>query len=90
VCFYKSYGRHLQITNEVASPLAAVHLRTSAAKRFKKVERATAVAWGLLLIGEKRLRELNTEACRRNAFRGIGYADGLDVSAVPTIRKAVD
>ena len=70
--------------------MATVHLRTRAAKRFKKVERATAVAWGLLLIGAKRLRELKTDECRRDALRGIGYADGLDVSAVPTIRKAVD
>jgi len=35
-------------------------LRSQAAKRFKKVENATAVIWKLLLIAERRFRRLNT------------------------------
>jgi len=34
---------HLRTTNIVESPLAALRLRTDATKRFKRVERATAV-----------------------------------------------
>jgi putative transposase len=37
--FPKEHWRHLRTTNVVESPFAAVRLRTSAAKRFKKVER---------------------------------------------------
>jgi len=38
---------------------AAVRLRTSAAKRFKKVANATALIWRLLMVAERRFRKLN-------------------------------
>jgi transposase-like protein len=41
--FPKDHWRHLRTTNVVESPFAAVRRRTSAAKRFQKVERATAI-----------------------------------------------
>ena len=41
------------------SPFAAVRLPTAAAKRFKKVENATAVIWKTLLIAEKTFRRLD-------------------------------
>jgi transposase-like protein len=37
------HWRHLRTTNIIESPLAAVRLRTTAAKRFKRVENATAL-----------------------------------------------
>jgi hypothetical protein len=37
--------KHLRTSNPVESPFAAVRLRAAAAKRFKKVENATAVMW---------------------------------------------
>ncbi len=43
--FPKEHWKHLRTTNVVESPFAAVRLRTGAAKRFKKVENATAVIW---------------------------------------------
>jgi putative transposase len=46
VTFYglpKEHWKHLRTTNVVESPLAALRLRTGAAKRYKKVENATAV-----------------------------------------------
>jgi len=46
VTFYrhpKAHWRHLRTTNVVESPLAALRLRTDAAQRPKKVERATPV-----------------------------------------------
>jgi transposase-like protein len=86
--FPKEHWRHLRTTNVVESPFAAVRLRTSAAKRFKKVERATAIIWRLLLIAEQRFRKLNAPELCRDVFRGVRYTDGVEVSAVPTIRKA--
>ena len=47
------------LTNVVESPFAAVRLRTTAAKRFKRVESATALIWKLLLVAEKRFRRLD-------------------------------
>jgi transposase-like protein len=42
--FPKAHWKHLRtINNPVESPFAAVRLRTAAAKRYKKVENATAV-----------------------------------------------
>ena len=34
----------------------ALRLRTAAAKRYKRVDRATAVIWMMLMIAEKRFR----------------------------------
>ena len=39
--------------------LAAVRLRTTAAKRFKRVENATAVIWKTLLVAEQTFRRLD-------------------------------
>jgi len=48
--FPKDHWKHLRTTNVVESPFAVVRLRTAAAKRFKKVENATAVIWKTLLV----------------------------------------
>ena len=59
VAFYdfpEDHWKHLRTTNVVESPFAAVRLRTTAAKRFKRVESATALIWKLLLVAEKRFR----------------------------------
>jgi hypothetical protein len=47
---------HLRTTNTVESPLAALRLRTDAAKRFKKVHDASAVIWKTLMVVEQRSR----------------------------------
>jgi len=49
---------HLRTTNVVESPFSTIRLRTNAAKRFKKVENATALIWKLLQVAEKRFRIL--------------------------------
>lgn len=36
------------------SPFAALRLRTDAAKRFKKVDRATAAIWKMLMVAQPR------------------------------------
>ena len=83
--FPKEHWRHLRTTNVVESPFAAVRLRTSAAKRFKKVERATAIIWRLLLVAEQRFRKLNAPERCRDVFRGVRYADGVAIPVVSTI-----
>jgi len=57
--FPKEHWKHLRTTNVVESPFAAVRLRTEAAKRFKKVENATAVIWKTLLVAEQHFRRLD-------------------------------
>jgi transposase-like protein len=86
--FPKEHWRHLRTTNVVESPFAAVRLRTSAAKRFKKVERATAIIWRLLRVAEKRFRKLNAPEQCRDVYRGVRYADVLEVPAVSSTQKA--
>ena len=59
VTFYRfpsGHWRHLRTTNVVESPFAALRLRTDAAKRFKEVANATAVAWKMLLVAERKFR----------------------------------
>lgn len=53
------HWKHLRTSNPVESPFAAVRLHMGAAKRFKKVENATAVIWKTLLIAEKTFRRLD-------------------------------
>jgi putative transposase len=54
--FSKAHRKHLRTSNPVESPFAAVRLRTTAAKRYKGVNRAAAVIWKTLLIAEQRFR----------------------------------
>lgn len=56
--FPKEHWAHLRTTNVVESPFSTVRLRTNAAKRFKKVQNATAIIWKLLLVAEKSFRGL--------------------------------
>ena len=57
--FPKQHWKHLRKTNVIESPFATVRLRTGAAKRYKKVENATAVIWKVLRIAERSFRRLN-------------------------------
>ena len=56
VAFYdfpEDHWKHLRTTNVVESPFAALRLRTTAAKRFKRVESATALIWKFALGGRE-------------------------------------
>jgi putative transposase len=57
--FPRAHWQHLRTTNPVESPFAAVRLRTAAAKRYRRVENATAVIWKVLLIAERTFRRLD-------------------------------
>ena len=61
----------------VDSPFAAVPLRTAAAKRFKKVENATAVIWKTLLVAEKTFRRLAAPELLADVAAGVVYVNGV-------------
>ena len=75
--FPKDHWQHLRTTNPVESPFAALRLRTDAAKRFKRVDRAIAVIWKMLLVAEKHFRRLKAPALMREVYIGLQYTDGV-------------
>src|SRR5208283_2408898 len=77
--FPKEHWIHLRTTNIVESPFAALRLRTNAAKRYKKVENATAVIWKMMLLAERRFRKLNAPDKLNQVFLGVGFRDGAEV-----------
>ena len=73
VTFYdypREHWRHLRTTNPVESPFAALRLRTDAARRYKRVDRAIAVIWKMLMVAEKRFRRLQAPAAAGGADGG--------------------
>ena len=77
--FPQEHWQHLRTTNPVESPFAALRLRTDAAKRYKRVDRATAVIWKMLLVTEKRFRRLNAPDLLGDIYDGAKYEDGIRV-----------
>ena len=77
--FPKEHWKHLRTTNPVESPFAALRLRTDAAKRFKKVQNATAVIYKMLLLAEKRFRRLDAPERMMQVFLGVQFRDGIEV-----------
>ena len=80
VAFYrfpKDHWVHIRTTNPIESPFASLRIRTDAARRFKKVDNATAVVWKLLLIAEKRFRRLNSPELLKEVYAGTKFRDGL-------------
>lgn len=68
---FQARGTHLE------SPFAAVRLRTAAAKRFKKVENATAIIWKTLLVAEQSFRRLDAPERLPEVAEGVLYVDGV-------------
>ncbi len=80
VTFYgypKEHWIHLRTTNVVESPFSAIRLRTDAARRFKKVQNATAMIWKLLTIAEKRFRTLKGFWVLPAVYAGDQFVDGV-------------
>jgi len=75
--FPREHWKHLRTSNPVESPFAAVRLRTAAAKRFKKVDNATAVIWKTLLIAEKTFRRLDAPELLADVASGVVYVNGV-------------
>jgi putative transposase len=74
--FPKEHWKHLRTTNVVESPFAALRLRTDAARRYKKVDNATAVIWKLLMGAERRFRRLNAPERMKQVFLGASSKTG--------------
>jgi hypothetical protein len=51
-------------------------LRTTAAKRYKKVENATAIIWKTLLIAEQTFRRLDAPELLAEVAEGLVYVNG--------------
>ena len=75
--FPQEHWTHLRTTNVIESPFAAVRLRTSAAKRFKKVDNATTLIWKTLLVVEQHFRKLNAPHLCTSVYDGAVFHDGI-------------
>jgi transposase-like protein len=84
--FPEAHWKHLRTTNVVESPFAAVRLRTTAAKRFQRVDSATALIWKLLTVAERRFRRLNAPHLLADVYEGRKFRDGQPV--LPHQREA--
>jgi transposase-like protein len=76
--FPKEHWKHLRTTNVVESPFAALRLRTNAAKRYRKVENATAVIWKMLMVAEQRFRRLNAPEKLKLVYLGIDSQESFE------------
>ena len=76
--FPKEHWKHLRSTNIVESPFAALRLRTDAAKRYKKVENATAVIWKMLMLAERRFRRLDAPEKLMQVYLGLGVSEARE------------
>jgi putative transposase len=77
--FPEAHWKHLRTTNIIESPFASVRLRTGAAKRYKRVESATALIWKLLTVAEKRFRRLDAPHLLSDVYEGRKFVDGKPV-----------
>jgi putative transposase len=73
----KDHWKHLRTTNPVESPFAVVRLRTTAAKRYKRVENATAMIWKLLMVAERSFRKVNAPELMGKVASGATYVNGI-------------
>ena len=73
--FPQEHWRHLRTTNVVESPFAGLRLRTDAAKRYKKVDNATAVIWKMLLLAEQRFHRLDAPEKLMQVYLDFGFQE---------------
>jgi hypothetical protein len=65
------------LTHQAITRAATVRLRTTAAKRFKKVENATALIWKLLQVAESTFRHLKGAELLPAVYAGEQYGDDI-------------
>ncbi len=80
--FPREHWKHLRTTNVVESPFAALRLRTDAAKRYKKVENATAIIWKMLMLAERRFRRLDAPEKLIQVYLGFGVAEAREETEI--------
>src|SRR5262249_9662772 len=78
--FPKEHWQHLRTTTVVESPFASVRLRTTGAKRYKKVKNATAVIWKTLRVAEQSFRKLNAPELLAEVAEGAVYNNGVRIN----------
>jgi transposase-like protein len=76
--FPQEHWKHLRTTNVVESPFAALRLRTDAAKRYKKVEDATALIWKMLMLAERKFRRLDAPGKLMEVYLGFGSREARE------------
>src|SRR5215510_10529571 len=86
--FPREHWPHLRTTNVVESPFATVRIRTTAAKRFKKVENATALIWKLLQVAESTFRRLKGAELLPAVYAGTQNVTGVPRMVKPQQRLA--
>ena len=74
----QQWGPRMQ---SMESPFAALRLRTDAAKRYKRVDRAIAVIWKMLMVAEGRFRRLKAPELIEDVYLGAQYADGIAIES---------
>ena len=75
--FPREHWPHLRTSNVVESPFATVRLHTTAAKRFRKVENATALIWKLLQVAQSTFRRLKGAELLPAVYAGARYVEGV-------------
>jgi putative transposase len=85
--FPEEHWIHIRTTNVVESPFSSVRLRTDAAKRFKKVQNATAMIWKLLQVAEKNFRTLKGYWLLSDVYKGKSFVDGLMEHETKTLER---
>ena len=80
VAFYelpKEHWKGLRTSNVVESPFNIVRLRTGAARRFKRVDNATAILWKLLMIAEGSFKTFDAVHLLEDVAAGQEYVNGI-------------
>ena len=80
--FPEEHWHHLRTTNTDESPFAALRLRTDAVKRYKRVDRATAVIWKMLMLAERHFRRFTAPELMRDVYDEVRYVDGIPATTV--------
>lgn len=80
--FPKEHWVHIRTMNVVESPFSTIRLRTDAARRFKKVENATAMIWKLLKVAEKGFRLLKGYWLLPEVYTGKRFINGIMVNTI--------
>lgn len=86
--FPREHWVHLRTTNIVESPLAALRLRTDAAKRYNQVARATAVIWKMLMVAQQKSPRLNAPELPKQVYLGVEYEDGMEITRKEVVARS--
>ncbi len=87
--FPKEHWKHIRTTNVIELPFLSVRLRTSVAKRFKKVGDAVAMIWKVLMVAERRLRKLSAPHLLAEVYEGEEFVNGEKVVVLEKRSRAI-